>query len=186
MAGVDFATFGKLFAEDRIDVPVAIITDGDPKVTCDSGSSNRETGRPLRDANGTIQPCDRLLKLRTDFADNKLVRIFSSNVTLEYDLAAASVGNALHMHDAWMRCYQRSPRTLTRAQLAAASTSEERALLLWRALCLGEPTHGKADAAQELAGLLDEQDDTGSSRIADFAIPEYLQNAIKHAARLPT
>jgi putative ATP-dependent endonuclease of OLD family len=186
MAGVDFATFGKLFGEGRIQVPVAIVTDGDPKVLSDQDSTKTETGRPLRNAAGAIQPCDRVTKLLNEVATNQLVRVFSSSVTLEYDLASASLDNALHMHDAWLRCYERAPRTLARTQLETATTAEDRALLLWRALCLGDPAHGKAEAAQELASLLEDQDKAGAFKIAAFAVPEYLQAAVRHAAGLAT
>jgi putative ATP-dependent endonuclease of OLD family len=179
MAGVDFDTFGKLFGDARIEVPVAIVTDGDPEKEFADGSKNLSTATPKRVA-GAIEVCDRVKKLVGDFKSNARVRVFHSQVTLEYDVASAAHGNGLTLFDAWKSCYERSPRTLTRATVETATTAEERALLLWRAICVGEPAHGKAEVAQALAGCLDERTDTGVYKIPMFEVPKYLKDAFAH------
>lgn len=179
MAGVDFATFGKLFGKDAIDIPVAIVTDGDPTVEYPDGDDKWITAQPRR-IGGAIEVCPRVKKLVTDFQKNARVRICHSVVTLEHDLASAAVDNGLALFDAWKSCYERRPRTLLREAVEAAVTADERALLLWRAICLGDPAHGKAEVAQALAGLLDEKKEDGSFVVEKFEVPKYLQDAFAH------
>lgn len=181
MAGVDFETFGKLFGETKIRVRAAIVTDGDPLVVVAPGTEKKETGKPFKDATGTIKPCDRVVGLLKAFTGNPFLSVFASKVTLEYDLAETAMGNALVVYDAWEACYDRGPRSLKRATLESATTAEERALLLWRALCLGDPAHGKAEVAQELASLLEELDPkTKEPKLSLFTVPAYLQDALNH------
>jgi putative ATP-dependent endonuclease of OLD family len=174
LSGVDFASIAKLFGADKIAVPLAIVTDADPQV--------RKAGDdefPF-DEQGRSTECPRVATLRTRFAANTSVAVFASNVTLEYDLALASDANALCLFDAWLSCYERSPRTLKRADLENAPDSATRALLLWRALCRGTPLHGKAELAQALAAALDDRRADGTYKHA-FIVPDYIQRAIRHA-----
>jgi hypothetical protein len=108
------------------------------------------------------------------------VRIFHSAVTLEYDLASAAFDNGLTLFDAWKSCYERRPKKLVRTTVEAATTAQERALFLWRAICLGDPAHGKAEVAQALAGLLDERKDGGAYAVSKFEVPQYLRDAFTH------
>jgi putative ATP-dependent endonuclease of the OLD family len=179
MAGVDFATFGKLFGDKAIDIPVAIVTDGDPTVEFPDGKEEWSTAKP-KEVGAVIEVCDRVKKLVGDFAANKRVRIFHSAVTLEYDLASAAFDNGLTLFDAWKSCYERRPKKLVRTTVEAATTAQERALFLWRAICLGDPAHGKAEVAQALAGLLDERKDGGAYAVSKFEVPQYLRDAFTH------
>lgn len=181
MAGVDFTTFGKLFGSKAIQTRVAVLTDSDPRVDHAPGTDKRDTGTPARDSSGEIEPCERIRSLFDFFAGNSFVKVFPSKVTLEYDIAEAGADNALVLFDAWEHCYARGgPRTLRRSQIEAEPSAAGRALLLWRALCLGDPVHGKAEVAQELASRLEERDANGSLIIPAFTVPEYIENAIKH------
>ena len=179
MAGVDFATFGKLFGEGAIDIPVAIVTDGDPTVEYPDGEDKWLTAQPKR-IDGAIEVCARVKKLLTDFEKNGRVRVCHSVVTLEHDLASAGAENGLALFDAWTKCYERRPRRLARKSVEKAATADERALLLWRAICLGDPAHGKAEVAQALAGVLDEKKDDGSLVVEKFEVPKYLKDALVH------
>jgi putative ATP-dependent endonuclease of OLD family len=181
MAGVDFKTFARLFGEKVIRKRVAIVTDGDPGIEPADLSERSHSGTPVKNAEGVIEPCARTRGLLDAFATNGFARVFASQVTLEYDIAAAALDNGLALYDAWSECYQRgSPRTLTRQQLEADTTAEGRAVLLWRALCLGAPTHGKAEVAQELASRLELKDAAGVLVVADFSVPGYVREAIQH------
>jgi putative ATP-dependent endonuclease of OLD family len=180
MAGVDFRTFAKLFGPGAIRKRVAIVTDGDPAIEPAELGERLRTGVPTRNASGIIEPCARTRALVDEFATNAFCKVFASQVTLEYDLAEAALANGLALHDAWSECYERSPRTLTRAMLERETTAEARALLLWRALCLGTPTHGKAEVAQELASRLEAKQKGGALVVPEFEVPQYLRHAIQH------
>ena len=181
MAGVDFGTFGKLFGETKIRVRAAIVTDGDPTVVVDPDTEKKETGKPLKDATGTIKPCDRVDGLLKACSGNPFLKVFASKVTLEYDLAESAIGNALVVYEAWKDCYDRAPRSLKRETLESAKSAEERAILLWRALCLGDPIHGKAEVAQELASLLEDLDpETRMPKVPQFEVPPYIRAALSH------
>jgi putative ATP-dependent endonuclease of OLD family len=175
IAGVDFGTIAKLFGPKRLRVPVAIVTDGDPGV---EGEGDQR--RPKTKGSGYVR-CDRLVGLLKQFETNDMVKCFASKVTLEFDLAEADHGNADVIFDAWKSCYERGPRSLTKKQLDDASLNEERATLLWRALCLGDPSHGKAELAQRLASKLDAKATDGTYVIPKFIVPSYISHAIDHA-----
>ena len=102
-----------------------------------------------------------------------------SELTLEFDLAKAALGNALCMFDAWKSCYSSTPKLLTRDGLETLTTADERALLLWRTICRGSPQHGKAELAQALASRLQDEKELA------FTVPAYIEDAIRHAARVP-
>lgn len=177
MSGVDFATFGKLFGPDKLNIPASIITDGDPDRT-DEDPKKAEPNRDL--SSGNIIPCDRLVKLRGMFKGNPNVQVCASEVTLEYDIAKASEASAVALQEAWRGCYERRGGKPTKADLQRASSSDERALLIWRPLCLGDPVHGKAEAAQALASLLEEKDEAGRLKVPSFDVPKYIEDAIRH------
>jgi hypothetical protein len=82
------------------------------------------------------------------------------------------------MFDAWASCYSNSPKLLARADLEKLPSADERALLLWRTICRGSPQHGKAELAQALASALQEEPPQ------TFAVPAYIEDAIRHAAQL--
>lgn len=177
ISGVDFSTFAKLFGEDKIQIRVAAVTDGDPPKKEDTLGD----WVPQLDEQGVILESERTSKLKAEFAGNTHVSVFSSKVTLEHDIAAAALPNALLMYDAWCRCYERgTPRTLARGALESIATAEGRALELWRHLCLKDPAHGKAEVAQALAELLE---DEGKPN-AGFVVPTYLTQAFDYVLGL--
>jgi hypothetical protein len=136
---------------------------------------------PRRDAKtGKPELCDRAKAVRENLAGCPTVCAEISELTLEYDLAAAGLDNALCMFDAWAGCYSSKPSNLTRGALESLKTAEERALSLWRAVCRASPQHGKAELAQALASDL--QDKAGAPT---FSVPAYIARAIRHAARVP-
>lgn len=177
MAGVDFASITRLFGEAKIQVPVSIVTDADPDVL---GGSDWKTAEPVRDqVSGKPVLSERAQGVRATFANDLTVAVEIAELTLEYDLAAADMGNALTMFDAWASLYKTQPRSLSREEIESLIAADARALLLWRAICRGSPQHGKAQLAQELAHRLE----TNEAEALPFVVPAYLERAIRHAAR---
>lgn len=179
MAGVGFASVGDLFGPSKIAIPVAIVTDADPEVEETAGW---QTAMPKRDP-VTMKPVQsqRACGVLDAYAQSPTIVAEVSDLTLEYDLAAASAENALQIFEAWSSLYDTAPRLLTRDAFESAVSAEDKALLLWRAICRGSPQHGKTQLAQELAARLN-ADDSGSP---SFVVPRYLERAIRHAARQP-
>lgn len=178
VGGVDFGTIGRLFGEKKITVPLSILTDADPAI--ESPTDKWRDDVPKKDEKtGKFKLCDRAKAVLEDFEAQPIVCARVSELTLEYDLAKAAVDNALCMFDAWKSCYSNKPKLLTRQELAQLNTADERALLLWRTICRGSPQHGKAELAQALAAVL--QDETKPA----FTVPAYIEDAIRHAARTP-
>ena len=184
VSGLDFSTFAKLFGGSKLSIPVAIVTDGDPELESDGPEFNLSTARP-KSVEGQIRPGSRVRALIAAFAAPAGPRVFHSQVTFEYDLAQASAANATAVFEAWASCYAQAPRTLTKAEFDTASTPEDKALLIWRALCLRAPTHGKADAAQSLAAHLEAQVAREAS-MSSFVVPQYIQAAIRHVMPGPS
>jgi putative ATP-dependent endonuclease of OLD family len=180
MAGVEFATIAKLFGVEKLSFPVAIITDADPDVVTD-GTSKLEHPKSEKDG---FHVCDRVKNLVGTFAGNPQVSVFPSKVTLEYDLAEAGSRNPSIVFQAWADCYERRPRLLKASDLDALPSASEKALTLWRVLCRGEPTHGKAELAQRLASLLDERNGD-EYKVPEFAVPAYIEAALRHALGEP-
>lgn len=179
MAGVDFASVVRLFGESKIQIPVAIVTDADPEIR---EGADWKSAQPVRDENtGKPVPSERAAAVREAFAGEATVLVEISELTLEYDLAAAHADNAIVIYEAWASLYKTRPRSLRREEIEAMVDARERALLLWRAICRGSPQHGKAQLAQELAQRLESSD----GMKMPFVVPAYLERAIRHAARVP-
>jgi putative ATP-dependent endonuclease of OLD family len=177
VCGVDFRTIAKLFGQEKLHIPVSIVTDGDPGVV--TNTSNEKV--PKQDANGEFSICERTEQLVEDFAGNPIVSVFRSKVTLEYDLAAAGPGNPKVMARAWEACFDGHPRNLNADVIDRCGTHDERVLTVWRSICLAESTVGKGAFAQSLA----EELEPGSAFVAGtelpgFTIPDYLRKAIEH------
>lgn len=186
--GVDFVTIAQLFGNgnNQIQVPVAIVTDGDPeKVSSESYQEWKKGETSIGDLDGVLrksifprktddqvfQVCDRTQNLEDIISDNDFVEVFHSNVTLEFDLAAAGESNPQVLCEAWGNSYPGSPQNLTSETLDCYETLEEKALHIWRETCLTSNTPGKGRFSQELASILDGED--------NFKVPQYLKNAIE-------
>lgn len=176
ICGVAFSVFNKLFAPNGLNIPVAIISDSDPSRT----SADWKLAEPKRD-NGKIVVSGRTTRLLEAFADSERVKVFTSSVTLEYDLAFASVRNSTIMTSVWESCFTGKPQTLNADRLAAAGTDVEKcALAVWRGICVSDNSGSKAEFANKLADRLIEQKDDNSGWKAEFDVPDYLRDAVKH------
>lgn len=178
VGGVDFATIARLFGKSKIGVPLSVLTDADPDIIDDTGW---RTAEPVRDKM-TKKPArsERAQSIHQVFELEPSILVEISELTFEYDLAAAAPGNSLIMFDAWASLYKTSPQLLSRSDLEKESDASHRALLLWRAVCRGSPQHGKAQLAQELAIRIRD----GKDAAKEFVVPTYLERAIKHASRI--
>ncbi|MBL7689684.1 MAG: AAA family ATPase [Bdellovibrionaceae bacterium] len=180
--GVNFETLGRLFGPGRIDIPVSIITDGDPTVEHVAGVPETwRTEIPAGFANDTYPPADRIANVRALEENNASLRVLVSSVTLEYDMALAAMNNGLVMCDTWRslgRTY-----VLDREDVVAAGTAKDRALLVWRGICRSSTPRSKAEFAHALAETLLEKNVAGEFVIgaADFTVPAYIVEALAHA-----
>lgn len=175
VCGVDFRTFGKLFGPEKLQVPLSIITDGDPPIERGAGLEPQ----PLKQSNGTqYVESNRAASLRDAFSSHSTARVFASAVTLEFDLASAALENAPVMVEAWLRWYKRPKLSkLQQESVASLATAEDRARVVWHHLCESGGGPSKAEFAHSLAALLDENPEH------PFTVPEYLRDAIEHACR---
>lgn len=176
IAGVAFETFLKLFQGKALAIPVAIVTDADPKVvkgeTWNEDDITREgSGFPL---------CDRTEKLKELFNQNASVKVLHSEVTLEYDLAKASHDNGSVMVAAWADGFAGTPGTFTAERLGEVGNDlHERALCAWRGICRSSSTGSKAEFAQNLAYRLSQQTKAGNFE-SSFVVPKYIEEAIQY------
>jgi hypothetical protein len=116
------------------------------------------------------------------FKGHKYVKVFTADVTLEYDLAAAGPGNPQVMAEVWESCFDGTPRTLNAARLAAAGENlNDQALEVWRGICLAHHGGSKADFAHKLAERISRPSTTDARQNVEFKVPPYLKNAIDHA-----
>ena len=178
ICGVAFGTFEKLFSDSGLGIPVAFITDGDPPMKR-KGNDWRQDA-PEREDGGFVIG-DRVRKLLSRFEKHPTVHVEHSQVTLEYDLAAAGGGNPRLMTEVWETCFGGKPRTLNRELLAKAEKSlEDQAMTVWRGICRAGHSGSKADFAHRLAERL-QCGEKGDN--IDFEIPVYIERAVEHVVR---
>ncbi|QVL30319.1 AAA family ATPase [Telmatocola sphagniphila] len=174
ICGVAFGTFKKLFDTKGFGIPVAIVSDSDPSVP--TNVKWEEAVPEMKD--GEFVPSARMVNLRLLFDKHTSVQVFSSALTLEYDLALAGNNNANVMADVWESCFEKKPTTFNKDRLAKAGNDlKDRALATWRGICRANHTGSKAEFAHKLAAKL-----TISSKCTactlEFAVPPYLSRAI--------
>ena len=174
MCGVAFGTFHKILAAQAVNIPVAIITDGDPAKT----TTDWKTAEPAQE-NGSFQISARTKALIEQFRDRTQVKVFASKVTLEYDLAAAGPGNAPAMTGVWASCFVGQPRTLNATTLAEAGNDlTKQALAVWRGICVAETSGSKAEFANKLADHLSLRGAADEFSNA-FEVPSYIADAVR-------
>jgi len=177
--GVDFSTLAKLFghAQYEMDIPVAIVTDSDPRKVIENGTEwtddqHRSLAKPQRNPLGQTVASERINSLRLQLAGKPKVRVFTSSVTLEFDLAFAGDPNPAVMVEAWRQAHRGNPRSLTAESLSTKSNLEAKALHIWQEICLSHATVPKSAFAQQLAAMLDREP------TLPFVVPSYISHAI--------
>ena len=176
ICGVAFATFKKLLDPAVFGIPVAIVTDSDPRVI--RGDDWKSEMPEQKD--GSFAISERTSKLVDLFNGHETVNVYRSQITLEYDLAEAGDENATLMAEVWESCFDGTPQTFSQHTLAAVGPDRgERALHVWRGICRSEHTGSKADFAHRLAERLSNVN-PDESVVPKFTAPPYLADAIKY------
>lgn len=176
ICGVAFETFKKLLASGVLGIPVAIISDADPKV---NRGNNWKTDIPDENNDG-FKLCDRMEKLLNLFENHTNVKVFHSKLTLEYDLAEAGENNAKLMAEVWETCFKGKPGTFNKASISGADMNRaEKALTTWRGICRADHSGSKAEFAHRLAARLIGEDGSGPEPL-NFVPPTYIKEAIEH------
>lgn len=169
LCGVTFDTIAKILGPDAFGIPTAIISDADPPI--DRGVTWEED--EPRKAGSSFEISDRAVRLLNSFKDHDTVKVFCSEVTLEYDLAAAGENNPAIMARLWEKNHP-GARTFNTRKLEGAGSLEEKALIVWRGICRANHSWSKADFAHVLADWIRTHPNE------DFAVPKYIRDAIEH------
>ena len=173
--GVGFDTLANVLGPKGLDVRVAILTDADPEVNRHNGW---RSDAPEVDGAGNFPRSDRTENLISKFQEHPSVRVFSSELTLEYDLAAPTKANAQLMAEVWRDQYPQSP-VVTPDLVNATGSSQEAALTVWRGICRSETSGSKAEFAHSLAERLSD------TTTEDFEVPAYIRQAIEWVCPSP-
>jgi len=170
ICGVAFETFKKLLAPAVLGIPIAIVTDADPPVV---RGDSWESDLPQTDTL-SFALSDRTKKLIDLFSEHSTVRVYSSKLTLEYDLAEAGEDNAEVMAEVWESCFQGQPRTFNKSRVQGENL-KDKALAAWRGICRSSADCSKAEFSHRLAAFLD-----NFVGPLSFRVPQYLQEAIEY------
>jgi putative ATP-dependent endonuclease of the OLD family len=175
ICGVSFETFSKLLQPTVFDIPVAIVTDGDPTVNRGEKWDDdvAEVG-----PDGEFVVSDRTTNLVGLFPDGFAVKVFHSKLTLEYDLAIAGDGNSVVMAKAWEACFAGTPGTFNLQKVAGVDDLAGKALIAWRGICRANHTGSKAEFAHMLAAELEQTND--KQETCAFDCPKYISGALEH------
>ena len=172
--GVEFGTIAKLFGDGKISIPTALVTDSDPPI------HNKDRWRDATFTKG--EQSDRMKKLAVSCQGNEVLKLCPSEVTLEYDLALAHEANPSVMTTVWQDCFIGQPLNLSSSVLASHTEHPERALHLWRVMCIADSDR-KGIFANKLAAKLEKKNGVGFE--TTFYVPKYLKDAIAHATQKP-
>jgi putative ATP-dependent endonuclease of OLD family len=174
ICGVAFETFKKVLNPSVLGIPVAIVTDADPPVI-----RGESWGQDAPEEEGLkFKLSERTTKLFSTFAGHQTVKVFPSQITLEYDLAEAGDENATVMATVWEDCFVGTPVTFNQSKIIEAGADRKaKAMAAWRGICRANPVCSKAEFAHRLTAYLDKQNVAGQPDVA-FTVPSYLKDAI--------
>lgn len=168
VSGLAFRPFAKLFQSGNLDIPCALISDGDPQLTPeekDSIMTQDEKDHILFPAQGESARKSPTAKAMEDLVSGQL-RVFLANKTFEYDLGLA--GNSQKMAEVYKQMHPVQGQEML-ALMASCKTQRDRAKAFYECFDRKE----KARFAQRLA----EDFDTSQCVVV---IPPYLMSAFKH------
>ena len=175
ICGVAFETFSKLLHPDALGIPAVFITDADPPI---KEGETWEEDLPESEKD-IFKISDRTAGLVQLFSNHDTVKVYHSQVTLEYDLADAGDPNASLMVDVWKDCFKGSPGTFNIQRLnAAGNNRRDKALCTWRGICRASHSGSKAEFAQRLATRLEQSGKNGKP-VVPFEVPQYVKDAIE-------
>lgn len=171
ICGVAFGVFRKLISPAVLGVPAVIITDGDPPVV---RGASWDADVPSATA-GIFDISDRTASLLTEFEGHPSVKVFQSQVTLEYDLALAGAQNPEIIAAVWESCFTRRPQTLNREIVSRLGSLPEKSMAVWRGICRASHTGSKAEFAQRLSQEIAPSADCWTQ----FTVPAYIKEAVE-------
>jgi len=148
-AGINFNAFLPLFGNDRLGLPVAILTDGD---------DTDKTGAPSVVATG----------LKAKEAEIPNLRVEFSYITFEHELACSQVLLPF-MLDAYESLHPINGAAL-KSKIAELGTEEEKADVFLAEFLRTRTSKG--EFAQELAGLLEDE------KLTFDVVPQYIRDAL--------
>jgi putative ATP-dependent endonuclease of the OLD family len=184
ICGVSFEIFKKVLRPEALGIPVAIITDSDPPISSSSDARWQSDVPQPSPSSANFSCSARTTALVEAFHGHPTVKVFCSEVTLEYDLADAGPNNPEIITGCWENSFKGTPRTLNSELLQQAGNNKrERTLAVWRGICRAQHDGSKADFAHILAEWLAESSPSiGPPQ--QFDVPPYIEQAIQHV--LPT
>lgn len=161
--GVEFNEVAELYTSEGLNIPVAIVTDSDPSREKDSdgkviGLKNKEK-------------CNRVKKLIENYDNQNQLKIFTSNVTLEYDLAEANQDSLDLILKAWKNVHPSKGSALAQ-KIKEESDTQKKVEMIWLDICTSSQ-NSKCEFMEKLISDIEENN-------LKIKCPLYIENAIKH------
>lgn len=188
ICGVDFSSICQLYGGNGLHTRLAVVTDGDAGTErCESSDNSGWDSRLPKRESVELAVCDRVKNLIKTHEANEFIKVFHSDVTLEYSMADAGPKNPSIMCKVWEDQFKGMPRTLNASLLRACGEDHDQEVLaVWRGICLADATCSKAEFAQAFAEVLDDKvDGEYKVPVTDFTIPAYLLKAFNHVTSAP-
>ncbi len=161
--GVEFNEIAELYTSEGMNTPVAIITDSDPE---------RE-----KDVDGKVigfknnNKCARVKNLIDNYDNRNQLKIFTSDVTLEYDLSETNQDNLDLILNAWEKVHPKKGKDL-KARIAKETVNLEKIKMIWLDICTSSQ-NSKCEFMEKLIADIEENN-------LNIKCPLYIENAIKH------
>lgn len=169
--GLNFDSFLPLFGEQAIQIPVSIITDADPFET--EGEGNKVKSIPvypqLDEDCGVSDNTKSMLEL-----EDKFIKVFHGVKTLEYDLALYAENRKV-MLSALKELHPQIAKELE-LEVEAEKDNKGKAKALFCGMFERGEGKTKVQKGRYAQVLAQEIIDVG----AEFKVPNYIENAIKH------
>lgn len=170
--GLNFDCFLPLMGQEKLAIPVAVITDADPTKEEERSSGKKKTVPLYPSASDNVIASDNTRSLKEQECD--LVKVFFGLKTLEYDLALHEDNRSI-MLDALSEIHPQIAQSI-KDEIKDKATDQEKA----KALFCGMFERGdglknvqKGRFAQELAYQVSNTSD-------NFVVPGYIRDAINH------
>lgn len=170
--GLNFDCFLPLFGENKIPIPVAVITDSDPKAKQSEDSDELESVYPDVDDIINISSNTEALKKQ----ENKCVKIFYGKKTFEYDFALCDCNRKL-MLKALKSIHPNIAKDLHQL-VDAVEENFEKAKSLYCGMF--ERGQGKNNVKKGVFGQALAQIISNTEPPFNFRIPSYIEEAIKY------
>ena len=161
--GVEFNEVAELYISNGISIPVSIITDSDPER--EKSSEGKVIG--LKNKN----KCARVKKLIENYDNQNQLKIYTSDVTLEYDLAETNKDNLDLILQAWKNVHPSKGSDLEQ-KIKAESDIHKKIEMIWLDICTSSK-NSKCEFMEEVLATIEEDN-------INIKCPLYIENAIRH------